>query len=417
MGTPICKPPKPTGVEYQQESHDGENATSMTEVSLNGVNATINNNNILFRDVKTQGSISNHIDRSLQKQKKEELSRLKILLLGGADAGKSTIVKQMRILHMNGFSAEEMHSFQKYLRYNLFQIFHMIAMGVQECILSIPDFEKDIIEQFAQGLSWIIDIDVSNEIDALNSFLKLDCVAHFMEIYPNYSSLPDNAHYYMPKVSEMLSPSYMPTADDVLHLRIPTTHVNEINFTFSTCTIRLIDVGGQRTYRKKWIHCFDGVAAVLFVASMAAYDQSLDEVDSTIKPILYKDVFAMEPDKPQKVQNRLRDSAHLFGEMLRSKFLTSSAFILFLNKKDLFHKKLPNSPLGNYLHGFKGSDFNSACEFLKTYFLKRKSKKDKDRKIYSHYTCATDTQNVEFVFKATCDIVLQKNLNSSGIQL
>lgn len=39
------------------------------------------------------------------------------------------------------------------------------------------------------------------------------------------------------------------------------------------CYFRLIDVGGQRTYRKKWIHYFDGVAAVLFVVSMAAYDQ------------------------------------------------------------------------------------------------------------------------------------------------
>ncbi|GMR32347.1 hypothetical protein PMAYCL1PPCAC_02542, partial [Pristionchus mayeri] len=416
------KPPKPTGVEYQHNSQD-ENPTSLTDVSLNGVqhNAINNNHKIVFRDVKTQGSISTNIDKSLQRQKKEDLSRLKILLLGGADAGKSTIVKQMRILHMNGFNADEMHNFQKYLRYNLFQIFHMIAIGVQECIPQIDEFEKDMIEQFAQGLSWIIDIDIEKEIESLHTFLKLGCVQTFMELYPNYSSLPDNAHYYLPAVFHMLSPSYMPTAEDILHLRIPTTNVNEINFTFSTCTIRsleirLIDVGGQRTYRKKWIHCFDGVAAVLFVASMAAYDQSLDEVDTTIKPVLYKDVFSIENQKSHKVHNRLRDSAHLFGEMLRSKFLTSSAFILFLNKKDLFQKKLPNSPLGNYIHGYRGENYNDAAEYLKAYFLKRKSKKDKERKIYSHYTCATDTQNVEFVFKATCDIVLQKNLNSSGIQ-
>lgn len=41
---------------------------------------------------------------------------------------------------------------------------------------------------------------------------------------------------------------------------------------------RLIDVGGQRTYRKKWIHCFDGVTAVLFVVSMAAYDQVITNI-------------------------------------------------------------------------------------------------------------------------------------------
>ncbi|GMT32915.1 hypothetical protein PFISCL1PPCAC_24212, partial [Pristionchus fissidentatus] len=290
-----------------------------------------------YRKVKTQVNISASIDRSLQKQKKEDLSRLKILLLGGADAGKSTIVKQMRILHMNGFDADEMHSFQKYLRYNLFQIFHMIAIGVQECILTIAPVEREIIDRFADGLSWIIEIDVEKEMESLNNFLRLDCVKTFMDVYPNYSSLPDNAHYYIPNLSRLLSPDYQPSAEDILHLRIPTTNINEINFTFSTCTIRLIDVGGQRTYRKKWIHCFDSVAAVLFVASMAAYDQSLDEVDTTNKPILYNAIFDTETEK-NNVVNRLRDSAHLFGEMLRSKCLTSAAFILFLNKVTNFWK-------------------------------------------------------------------------------
>ncbi|GMS92369.1 hypothetical protein PENTCL1PPCAC_14544, partial [Pristionchus entomophagus] len=88
--------------------------------------------------------------KSLAREKTEDLSRVKILLLGGADAGKSTILKQMRILHMNGFSAEEIHSFQKYLRYNVFAIFHEIAKGVQECIQSIAEYEKNMIYRFAE---------------------------------------------------------------------------------------------------------------------------------------------------------------------------------------------------------------------------------------------------------------------------
>ncbi|GMS92370.1 hypothetical protein PENTCL1PPCAC_14545, partial [Pristionchus entomophagus] len=213
----------------------------------------------------------------------------------------------------------------------------------------------------------------------------VQCVRSFIKTYPNYSSIPDNAHYYMPNLNMLLSTDYIPTAEDILHLRIPTTAVNEINFEFSTSSIRLIDVGGQRTYRKKWIHCFDGVAAVLFVASMAAYDQHLDEVDLMIKPVLHQDLFPpiAEAQKPAK---------------------------------DLFWKKLPTHALDRYIGGYKGTSNEEASEFIKDYFLKRKSKKDKERKIYSHYTCATDTKNVEFVFKAACDIVLQKNLNSSGIQ-
>ncbi|KAF8372410.1 hypothetical protein PRIPAC_78839 [Pristionchus pacificus] len=379
MGIPISKATKPTSLMSKQDYiRNDENAPA-------NANNAAKDKKMLIIDVKAQVHISADIDRQLQKEKSEDSSRVKILLLGGADAGKSTIVKQMRILHMNGFDAEEMRNFQKVLRSNLFQIFHEMALGVQECILTIDDSEK--------------------------------CVRAFIEQHPNYSSLPDNAHYYLPKLSALLLPGYEPTAEDILHLRVPTTSVSEINFTFEKSTIRLIDVGGQRTYRKKWIHCFDGVAAVLFVASMAAYDQTLEGVDSSvIKPVHHNDLLSAEPDTELNSENRMRDSAHLLAEMLRSKFLVSAAFILFLNKRDLFLKKLPLRPLREYLPKYKGSSDKEAEEFVKAFFLKKKSKKDVGRAIYPHFTCATDTHNVEFVFAAACAIALKENLNSSGIE-
>ena len=40
---------------------------------------------------------------------------------------------------------------------------------------------------------------------------------------------------------------------------------------------RMLDVGGQRSERKKWIHCFDEAKAVIFVAALSDYDLSLSE--------------------------------------------------------------------------------------------------------------------------------------------
>lgn len=40
---------------------------------------------------------------------------------------------------------------------------------------------------------------------------------------------------------------------------------------------RMFDVGGQRSERKKWISCFEGVKAVLFVTALSAYDMCLYE--------------------------------------------------------------------------------------------------------------------------------------------
>ena len=41
--------------------------------------------------------------------------------------------------------------------------------------------------------------------------------------------------------------------------------------------LRLVDVGGQRSERKKWIHCFEDVTAILFFVALSAYDLGLRE--------------------------------------------------------------------------------------------------------------------------------------------
>lgn len=45
---------------------------------------------------------------------------------------------------------------------------------------------------------------------------------------------------------------------------------------------RVFDVGGQRSERRKWIHCFDDVNAVIFIAAISEYDQRLREDDTTV---------------------------------------------------------------------------------------------------------------------------------------
>ena len=48
---------------------------------------------------------------------------------------------------------------------------------------------------------------------------------------------------------------------------------------------RMFDVGGQRSERKKWIHCFEGVTAIIFCVALSAYDLVLAEDEEMVSTI------------------------------------------------------------------------------------------------------------------------------------
>jgi guanine nucleotide-binding protein G(i) subunit alpha len=85
------------------------------------------------------------------------------------------------------------------------------------------------------------------------------------------------ARSYFAKVAEIAAPGYLPSVEDVLRSRVRTSGIVEEIYNISGVDFAIYDVGGQRNERKKWIHCFDGVTAVIFVASLSEYDQVLYE--------------------------------------------------------------------------------------------------------------------------------------------
>jgi len=45
----------------------------------------------------------------------------------------------------------------------------------------------------------------------------------------------------------------------------------------------MFDVGGQRSERKKWIHCFEGVTSIIFCTAISEYDQVLLEERNQVR--------------------------------------------------------------------------------------------------------------------------------------
>ena len=91
-----------------------------------------------------------------------------------------------------------------------------------------------------------------------------------------------------------------------------------------------------------------------------------------------------------------------------------TAIILFLNKKDLFEEKIKRVDLSVCFPMYEGgSNFENGTNYIKKKFMEKN--KGSKRTIYPHFTCATDTTNIRFVFSVVEDIFLNENLKEMGI--
>jgi len=144
---------------------------------------------------------------------------------------------------------------------------------------------------------------------------------------------------------------------------------------------------------KKWIHCFENVTAVLFVAAISTYDQVLYEDEKT---------------------NRMVEALNLFEEICNSRWFRETAIILFLNKRDIFQEKVTKVSLRVCFPDYRGEDaYEAGIDFLMETFESKN--KNPDKQIYTHVTCATDTDNISKVFNAVKDIIIRKSLNEAGL--
>jgi len=210
--------------------------------------------------------------------------------------------------------------------------------------------------------------------------------------YRSMYYLTDSAAYFLDKVAEVGRPTYVPSEQDVLRSRVRTTGITENTFLVDGNHFKIYDVGGQRNERKKWIHLFSEVTAVLFVAALSEYDM-----------VLYED----------QETNRMHEALDLFEEICNSRYFKKTAMILFLNKRDLFYEKIQQVPLTVCFPDYRDvNDYEHGCAFIEAQFLARNKQR---KKVYTHTTCATDTSNVQAVFNAVKDIVVSDSLREAQL--
>ena len=342
------------------------------------------------------------IEQQMARDMEADMSTIKLLLLGAGDSGKTTLRKQMRNLFGRGFTKEMRQEFIPVILSLLVTGFEDVFEAMQgqlkieltngdskaaaAKVMDVAKSQKKIVA-LDDGLvkammTLLADPVFMQAVSRKNEYQLQDCWGTFADEVKGYPAWG--------------GPGWLPSIDDCVACRVRTTGIQEESFVLDNVPFRVFDVGGQRAERRKWIHCFDNVTAVIFVAAISEYDQMLFE---------------------DRKKNRLEEALDLFEEVCNLPVFEKIDMILFLNKRDLFEKKflVQGIPLDPVKYpGAPTGDVKACLAFIEKLFLARNSKK---KKIHVHVTTATSPDNIKHVFDACKNIILDSAMQASGFRV
>mmetsp|Transcript_11549 Transcript_11549/g.13263 ORF Transcript_11549/g.13263 Transcript_11549/m.13263 type:complete len:382 (-) Transcript_11549:108-1253(-) len=368
-----------------------------------------------------EASANARVDAALRKAKIKEDSKIKLLLLGAGESGKSTLFKQMKLLYKEkDFTPDQRKQSRQIVHGNIIQD---ICIVMEACKLKeLGADDAKLWENYKTVCDWnkIHHVISASDGDVLKEMWHSPAVqACWMD--RSDVQVQDALEYYMQdeNIARVATgEEYAPTNQDIIRSRVRTSGVATESFRMGMATFEMYDVGGQRNERKKWIHSFEDVTGVIFVAAISEYDQVLFE-DNTV--------------------NRQEEAVLLFRKTLCEKWFQKVPFILFLNKKDLFREKLARIPFRidegdrkrntdyegavidpNVKYSIDETDaafeeiYEDTCDYLQLLYEKQKAYRENPLKIYTYIINSTDTENTGRVMNACKDIILQENLLRGG---
>jgi guanine nucleotide-binding protein G(i) subunit alpha len=347
--------------------------------------------------LKDERARSKALEQDLNRDNQLDRQINKLLLLGAGESGKSTLFKQMITIYGQGYPEKERRTFKPIIHNNI--ISSMKALIEQSDHLAKTHNLATTVDRSLEGAKHhIMELKQDEEINS-DLARELSALWHDPGIKLTYENrarfqLTDSAAYFFDQVEQVAHPQYVPSEQDVLRSRVRTTGIVENEFKIEGNLFKMFDVGGQRNERKKWIHCFSEVTAVLFVAALSEYDMVLFEDENT---------------------NRMDEALNLFDEICNSRWFKKTSMILMLNKRDLFAEKIKHVPLTVWDPDYPdANEFEPASQYIQAAF-ESKNKEHATKKIYTHITCATDTNNMRVVFNAVKDIIIRKSLEESSL--
>ncbi|XP_071756820.1 guanine nucleotide-binding protein subunit alpha-13-like [Centroberyx gerrardi] len=347
---------------------------------------------------------SKEIDKCISKEKTYVKRLVKILLLGAGESGKSTFLKQMRIIHGQDFDHQAREEFRATIYSNVIKGIRVLVDAREKLHIpwGCPDNHEhgDSLMAFDTRSAMMAhgQVETSVFLQYLPSIKALWADSGIQNAYDRRREfqLGESVKYFLDNVDKLGGPTYVPSQQDILLARKPTKGIHEYDFEIKNVPFKMVDVGGQRSERRRWFECFDSVTSILFLVSSSEYDQVLMEDRQT---------------------NRLRESLNIFETIVNNRVFINVSIILFLNKTDLLEEKVKNVPLKDYFDDYTGPEHSlrDVQAFMVECF--RGKRRDASQKpLYHHFTTAINTENIRLVFRDVKDTILHDNLKQLMLQ-
>ncbi|GAA5934777.1 guanine nucleotide-binding protein subunit alpha [Sporobolomyces koalae] len=338
------------------------------------------------------------IEKSLAQDKDALRKEVKLLFLGAGESGKSTVMKQFQLKYGRPYSNEQRQDYRDVIYDNSLRSMQVIIDALSDILdLEIPSHLNEAVELImSYGDDPVLSAPTGEMEPALARALAqvwaFEGAKEAVEISHEFQ-LNDSASYYFENLGRLATPGYLPSDQDILRSRVKSVGVAETNLDINGMRLRLVDVGGQRSERKKWQNCFENVEVLLFLISISEYNQ-----------VLYED----------ETVTRFSEATTLWSSIANSRWFLKTNVILFLNKIDLFQAKLAAYPLSEHVPEYRGpNDFRSTSSYLVRHFSSLYTNPSKE--LIVHLTCATDAAQIRPVLAAIQDQIIMQNIVNAGM--
>jgi len=322
---------------------------------------------------------------------------VKILCLGVGGCGKTTFVKQLKIINHVPWKDAELQAFVKAIKSNYIR-------GLQDAIEAVKKLGFELTpenEEKAKDVNMLrATSELNNEtVEILKSVWQDPAIKTVIERHGELLTVT-HLNYFWNHFDRVMQPDFVPNDEDILRARVRTAGANSSVIYVDKRFFEFFDVGGQKPERAKWEYVFN------------------ENKFATIIYFVAVDEFDVENEDKDTDRTKMEISRFIFSELVNSNVIQEEVpVVLFLNRTDLFEGRMKH-PEGfqSFQETFPnysgGQNKTKGLEYLRDLFLSVTNRKTN---IKYHFTCTLDRDSLVVVWRTVKESLLNETLNTLGL--